>query len=467
MKLALPKGRLLKPTAALLDRAGVDVDDYDGRSRSYRLKSSRFPELSCRVFQERDIPIQVAIGNYDLGICGRDWVSELTTRYPSGDLMTVRDLGYGRCDLYAVASTISGISSVDDIDRVFKHIRIVSEYQSLAESFALNRRFKRFSILPIYGGGEVYPPETADIALLGETSTKIFENYNLVPLAHVMSSNACLIANRKGLAAADLSTLLGCLQPAETGEMEDETAPFQPVESKAKRKKHPAEEGAVRLAIPDGHLSGAAAEFLAGAGFTISGYPDTGKDRRPKVDLPKVTAKVIRPQDMPLQIANNNFDLAITGEDWVMDHLCRFPSSPVKKFLNLGFGTVRLVAVVAEDAPVSSADDLRDMINKGLLPRIRVASEYVNIADKYAFDNHLQRCTIIPTGGASEAFIPDDADLLIENTETGETLRRHRLKVIDTILESSACLIGHRQATSHPGQQETIGQIINMIKKAC
>jgi ATP phosphoribosyltransferase len=64
VKLALPKGRLLDDTAAMLERAGVGIDGYDGKSRSYHLKCPRFPDLFSRVFHERDIPIQVAIGNY-------------------------------------------------------------------------------------------------------------------------------------------------------------------------------------------------------------------------------------------------------------------------------------------------------------------------------------------------------------------------------------------------------------------
>jgi ATP phosphoribosyltransferase len=66
----------------------------------------------------------------------------------------------------------------------------------------------------------------------------------------------------------------------------------------------------------------------------------------------------------------------------------------------------------------------------------------VNIADKYARDNHLGIYRVIPTWGASEAFLPEDADLLIENTETGRTIARHNLKIIDTLFESTACLIG-------------------------
>jgi ATP phosphoribosyltransferase len=189
--------------------------------------------------------------------------------------------------------------------------------------------------------------------------------------------------------------------------------------------------------------------------------------RRPTIDLPGVVIKVIRPQDMPLQVANGNFDLAITGEDWLKDHLCHFPSSPVKKILKLGFGKVTVVAVVSEDLATRDVRDLRELVSKGLLPNLRVASEYVNIADKYARYNHLEHYKIVPTWGASEAFLPEDADLLIENTETGETLAKHNLKVIDTVLESSACLIGHQDNIAHSSKKHKVNRIIDVMKKGC
>ncbi len=476
MKLALPKGRLLKDTAALLERARLRPEGYDERSRSYRLKSSRFPDLFFKVFQERDIPIQVAIGNYDLGICGLDWVAELLAKYPSSDLVKVRDLGYGRSDLCVVASGRAGISSLVGINDGFDRVRIVSEYQNLAESFALRQRLRRFSILPIWGAGEVYPPESADLAIIAETPAGSFASYDLVPLARILTSTAFLIANRDGLAKADLSELLACFPPFEV-ETEAEI-PLPAITSGMFEKGEKMAEGeeVVRIALPDGHLLKPTAEFLDKAGLNIQGYSgemgeggECGESekatRRPTIDLPGVTIKVIRPQDMPLQVANENFDLAITGQDWLNDHLYRFPSSPVKEILKLGFGKVTVVAVVSEDLPARHVHGLRDLVREGLLPTLRVASEYVNIADKYARDSHLEHCKIIPTWGASEAFLPEDADLLIENTETGETLARHNLTVIDTILESSACLIGHRDTLSHPSKKGRIERIIDFIKK--
>jgi ATP phosphoribosyltransferase len=166
---------------------------------------------------------------------------------------------------------------------------------------------------------------------------------------------------------------------------------------------------------------------------------------------------------MPLQVANENFDLAITGKDWLCDHLYRFPSSPVREVLDLGFGRVRIVAVVSKELGVDSAQDLREQLRGRA---IRIASEYINIADKYARDNHFSPYRVIPTWGASEAFLPEDADVLIENTQTGRTLARHKLKIIDTLFESSACLIGNKNSGAGPIKERKIASIIEILQQA-
>ena len=95
LKVALPKGKLLPETASLLEKAGWALEGYTDGARNYRLKSQRFPNLLAKIFHERDVPIQVAVGNYDLGICGLDWVEELLVKYPSSALVKLRNLGYG------------------------------------------------------------------------------------------------------------------------------------------------------------------------------------------------------------------------------------------------------------------------------------------------------------------------------------------------------------------------------------
>ncbi len=83
VKMALPKGQLQNTTAELLKEAGFAVGDYREGSRSYRPRCESNSELFLKVFHEKDIAIQVAIGNYDLGICRLEWVEELLAKYHS------------------------------------------------------------------------------------------------------------------------------------------------------------------------------------------------------------------------------------------------------------------------------------------------------------------------------------------------------------------------------------------------
>ncbi len=462
IKIALPKGRLLSKTAALLEQAEWKLDGYHDEARLYRLSSRRFPALSLKIFQEKDIPIQVAVGNYDLGICGLDWIEELLVKYPSSAVVKVKNLGYGELVLYVVTSKTWGISTLEEVRARAGVIRIASEYPNLAESFALRHRFRRFNIFPVWGGAEVYPPESADLAMVCGENGENF-NYGLVSLSEVLSSSVFLVANRNSWETKDMGEILASLatgldnyQEPSTGELKGVVKtnggyPFSEVPSDL-----------VRLALPDGHQQPPTAELLEEAGIQLDDYPSAVGNRRPKAGLDWLRVKVVRPQDMPLQVANGNFDLAITGQDWLEEHLCQFPSSPARELLDLKMGKVKIVAVVSQGLGVSSIDSLRRFNYQRSVP-LRIASEYTNIADKYARENHLGMYRVIPTWGASEAFLPEDADLLIENTETGQTLARHKLEILDTLFQSTACLIGRRGKT--PRKAERINFIVETLKR--
>jgi len=466
IKIALPKGRLLAQTANLLQRADWGLSDYAERARLYRLKSRGFPSLLAKVFNERDIPIQVAVGNYDLGICGQDWVEELLVGYPDSALVRVKNLGYGEGSLQVFASRSSGVTTEEELRAKPEVIRIASEYPNLAEVFALNLRLRRFSVFPLWGGAEVYPPESAELALVAGKADEFYD-YGLMPISNVLNYSAFLIANERSWVTKDLSQVVASIcDESVASKQSSSLLGAAAVPERAER--YPFKEvgtGVVRLALPDGHQQLPTAELLSKAGIQIDDYPSSTGNRRPTANLPEVMIKVIRPQDMPLQVANGNFDLAITGRDWLREHLYQFPSSPATELLDLKFGWVRLVAVVSKDLPVVDVNGLRQFNGEHPVP-LRVASEYVNIADKYARDNHLGMYRVIPTWGASEAFLPEDADLLIENTQTGGTIARHNLKIIDTLFESTACLIGNANSLNSSVNRQRIASIINSLRQA-
>jgi len=457
IKLALPKGRFISPTASLLAEIDLGFRDYSDKTKQYRLRSTRFPRLSAKMLQEKDISIQVAVGNYDLGICGLDWIEELLVKYPAGALVKISSLNYGEGSIHVVASAEAGITSLNELSDGRNDYRIVSEYPNLAEAFALNLRMRRFRIFPVWGAAEVYPPENADLAVLWGKSGADIATQGLIPLKRLLPVTAFLIANRESLESKDLSQILTCFSSKIT------TGPQTSIENeldiseelKVSRPLWQAKE--INLALPDGHQQPPTAQFLKRAGLALQGYSEEMVSRRPSADLDWLGIKVIRPQDMPLQVANSNFDLAITGEDWLREHLYRFPSSPVKKLFALGFGAVKIVAAVSQEMPVADIDELRSLVQSSpdvIGAPLKVASEYIDIADRYLRDNHINPYKLIPTWGASEAFLPEDADMLIDNVQTGKTLEQHKLKIIDVLFRSSACLIANKGSLASSDKKE-------------
>lgn len=465
LKLALPKGWLQSNTAAFLEKAGFGYADYHEKSRSYRPKSDRFKDLFTKVFHEKDLAIQVAIGNYDLAICGFDWIQELLVKYHGDAIVRVRDLGYGRRNLYVGTSRFSDLRSVEDVKSHTGTIRIVSEYPNLAEAFALKLRLRRFKVLPVWGATDAYPPEHADLAVVSASSPDDLIEKNLIPIAKLLAGNAWLIANRASLEQKDLSSMLELFYKTDPGRGSEAELSISEIEPEEEFESSVFEDGVVTLALADGHQQSHTSKFMKTAGLRIKGYRQPPPTRRPRLLFDGAQVKVIRPQDMPLQVANGNFDLAITGRDWLSDQMYQFPSSPVEELIDLGFGRVRIVAVVHNDLPVENTNDLRHLLISGQIPVLRIATEYTNIADKYARDNHLSPYKVIPSWGATEAFLPEDADVLIENTETGATLAKNKLKIIETIMESTGCLIGNSNSLADPDKKERIDTLVGTFKK--
>jgi ATP phosphoribosyltransferase len=323
---------------------------------------------------------------------------------------------------------------------------------------------RRFRVFPVWGAAEAYPPENADLAVLWGKSGAAIAAQGLIPLKKLLPVTAFLIANRERLENKDLSQILACFSSKLTSEPQTSKDNGRNIfeEPRVTRPLWQAKE--INLALPDGHQQTPTSQYLKRTGLALRGYSEEVVSRRPSADLDWLGIKVVRPQDMPLQVANANFDLAITGEDWLREHLYRFPSSPVKKLFALGFGAVKIVAAVSGDMPVADINELRSLVHNSKFAPLKVASEYIDIADRYLRDNHISPYKLIPTWGASEAFLPEDADMLIDNVQTGKTLEQHKLKIIDVLFRSSACLIANKNSLASPDKKEKLGFLTQKLR---
>jgi len=433
-RIALPTGDLRAATAAMLETAGAPIADYAAGSRALRFALD--DGGVARVFREKDIPVQVALGNYDIGICGLAWVEELTQRFPQHDVVRLRDLGFGATSLWLATAG----------DTCEPSLRLASEYANVAVAVARRMRLRRYRVFPLLGAADAYPPEDADAVLIAARDAADVEAHGLRPLWKVLDSSAWLIANRRSLARRDLSSSLAGLLAA--GASAGAGAPLSVPASLGLRPAERAPRDVVRIALPDGHQQPDAVAALEAAGLRVRGYDEGNIVRRPQIDVEGVEVKVIRPQNMAQQVALGQFDLAITGRDWLFDHLVQFPSSPVEQVVDLGRCRYGLAAIVKDVRADSVAGAVAEWRARAPGSPIRVASEYANIADHFARDRHLGRYSVVPIAGASEGFVPDDAEVLIEGIDTGSSVRANQLTVLERFFESTNCVIAN---TDRPG----------------
>ena len=204
-------------------------------------------------------------------------------------------------------------------------------------------------------------------------------------------------------------------------------------------------EDKLRLLIPKGRIFDGVARLLADSGFPVALADRT---YRPLMDAGWLDAKIMKPQSVGELLELGSHDAGFTGIDWI-----RESGANVREVLDLGFDRVRIVAAVP--AALGEA---------GLRSKtIVVASEYVNIARAW-LDAGSYKYRILRTYGATEVFPPDDADMIVDNTSSGQTLRDNGLEIIDTLLESSTRFVASPQAMEDRRKRERIEELAMLFR---
>ncbi|MEM2904276.1 MAG: ATP phosphoribosyltransferase [Candidatus Bathyarchaeia archaeon] len=234
----------------------------------------------------------------------------------------------------------------------------------------------------------------------------------------------------------------------------------------------------VSFALPKGSLEKAVFDLLALSGYVIKGQERT---YRPSINDPGIELKVLRAQEISVAVAEGLHDVGITGSDWV-----RETGADVEQLLDLECGQVKLV--VAIPAGWSDIDSfsalLRKLWSQG--KNVRISTEYLNLAAEYVRQNEAYResfgeaepvvvtpwwrrgenpkVSIYLSFGATEAKPPENADAIIDLTQTGTTLEQNNLKVVETIAESSAVLVANKASLRNPEKREKIYDILTLLK---
>jgi len=227
----------------------------------------------------------------------------------------------------------------------------------------------------------------------------------------------------------------------------------------------------IKFYIPDGHLEKRTLDIFARAGFQVT---LTERGYNPEIDDSEIVLKRIRPQDFPFVLSLGKGDLAITGSDILQEFGLKYPEdkNQVQELLNLKFGKTKLCVAVSEDVlpKVKSIESFKNYAEglKKEEKEVVVATEYPNIAEDYLKNNKIRAIIRKPAGKTEAWVIPPmpEADLIIDTTETGRTLRENRCRIIDTIMESTARLVVSEESLRNKEKAKKIKEIVQLFNGA-
>jgi len=209
----------------------------------------------------------------------------------------------------------------------------------------------------------------------------------------------------------------------------------------------------LRLVLPKGSLEKATLELFEAADLPVR--RNSAVDYKALIDDPRISSvRILRPQEIPSYVAEGLFDLGITGRDWVEETASDVQSLGELKYSKATSLPIQVVVAVAGDSSANSISDFKD--------GVRVSTEYPELTKRY-FSKHGIDADIRLSYGASEAKIPDIADVIVDITETGRALRAAGLRIIDTILISYTEVVANRQSFADPDKRHAMDQLMTLL----
>jgi ATP phosphoribosyltransferase len=189
----------------------------------------------------------------------------------------------------------------------------------------------------------------------------------------------------------------------------------------------------LKLGLPKGSLQEATFSLFERAGFH---FRVSSRSYQPIVDDDEIEPILLRPQEIPLYIQQGVIDAGLTGADWIADTGALVIEVCELRYSKLTNNPIRVVLAVHNDSPIRTVQDLEGK---------RVATEYVRLTERYLL-GHGVTASVEFSWGACEVKVPTLVEAIVVNTETGNSLRAHNLRIVDTLLTSTTRFVANDSA---------------------
>ena len=208
----------------------------------------------------------------------------------------------------------------------------------------------------------------------------------------------------------------------------------------------PIENDLIHLAIPKGRIETGVSSLLSDAGIELRSGP---RGYRPVTSMDGFEVKLLKPQNIVEMLAAGSRDIGFAGADWVAEK-----SAELIELLDTGLDPVRVVAAAPESLLVDGALPDRHLV---------VASELERLTGRWIEERGL-RASLVRSYGATEVFPPEDADVIVDISATGETLAANGLVVVDELMTSSTRLYASRNAVDSPSKKVAIDGLVLSLR---
>lgn len=209
----------------------------------------------------------------------------------------------------------------------------------------------------------------------------------------------------------------------------------------------------LKIGLPKGSLQEVTLKLLAKAGFNFSVRE---RSYFPASDDDELEAILIRAQEVARYVADGVLDIGITGKDWIMENGVDVVEVAELIYSKTSFRPVRWVVAVPEQSDIRTVADLNGK---------RIATEGVNLTKNY-LKKHNVKAEVEFSWGATEAKTPELVDAIVEITESGSSLRANKLRIVDTVLESSVRLIANNESYQNTWKREKVQNIALLLQGA-
>ena len=209
----------------------------------------------------------------------------------------------------------------------------------------------------------------------------------------------------------------------------------------------------LKLGLPKGSLQDSTLKLFGKAGYKIA---MTERSYIPSIDDPEIECMMFRAQEIARYVERGVLDAGLTGKDWIVESNADVVEVEDLVYSKATSKVYRWVLAVPENSDIRSVQDLQGK---------RIATELVEATRQY-LQRHGVSADVEYSWGATEVKAPDLVDAIVEGTETGSSLRAHRLRIVDTIVESTTKLIANHQAWADDWKREKVEMLAMLLKGA-